>query len=81
MPIYEYVCAACAHEFEKLVRKNLTPPCPSCGGTRVERRFSLPNVSSETTKGKAMRAAKRRDQKQATDRVQAQIAYERSHDD
>lgn len=81
MPIYEYVCTACSHEFEKLVRRNVTPPCPSCGDAGVERRFSLPNVSSETTKGKAMRAAKQRDQKQATDRVQAQIAYERSHDD
>ena len=81
MPIYEYVCADCAHEFEKLVRRDTTPSCPSCGATRVERQFPLPNVSSEATKGKSMRAAKQRDQKQATDRVQAQIAYERSHDD
>ena len=81
MPIYEYACADCGHEFEKLVRRDATPSCPSCGTTRVERRFSLPNVSSATTKGKSMRAAKKRDQKQATDRVQAQIAYEKSHDD
>ena len=81
MPIYEYLCTACAHEFEKLVRRDAAPSCPACGAAGVERRFSLPNVSSQTTKGKAMRAAKQRDQKQATDRVQAQIAYERSHDD
>jgi putative FmdB family regulatory protein len=83
MPIYEYVCSACAHEFEKLVRRDTLPPpsCPSCGATGAARRFSLPSVSSETTKGKAMRAAKQRDQKQATDRVQEQRAYERSHDD
>lgn len=83
MPIYEYVCSACTHQFEKLVRRNVTPACPACGAQpdRVERRLSLPSVSSETTKGKAMKAAKRRDQKQATDRVQAQLAYERSHDD
>lgn len=81
MPIYEYTCSGCGHDFEKLVRRNATPACPSCGAAQVERRFSLPNVSSETTKGKAMRAAKKRDQTQATDRVQAQIAYERSHDD
>jgi hypothetical protein len=47
----------------------------------VERLFSLPNVKSETTRAQAMRAAKKRDQTQATDRVQAQIAYEKSHDD
>ena len=83
MPIYEYSCSACGHEFEKLVRRDATtaPSCASCGDPRVERLFSLPNVSSTTTKGKAMRAAKKRDQAQATDRVQAQIAYEKSHDD
>lgn len=81
MPIYEYRCADCGHEFEKLVRRGIVPACPSCGAARVERRLSLPSISSESTKGKAMKAAKQRDQRQATDRVQAQIAYERSHDD
>jgi putative FmdB family regulatory protein len=83
MPIYEYVCRGCAHEFEKLVRREgaAAPSCPSCGATGATRRLSLPHVSSETTKGKAMKAAKQRDAKQATDRVQAQRAYERSHDD
>jgi putative FmdB family regulatory protein len=81
MPIYEYVCRSCAHEFELLVRKGKTPACTSCGATELERRLSLPSVKSESTKSQAMRAAKRRDQTQATDRAQAQIAYEKSHDD
>lgn len=82
MPIFEYACNACGHHFEKLVRRDITPPpCPSCGDGGVERQVSLPSVKSETTKGKAMRAAKQRDRTQATDRVQAQIAYEKSHDD
>lgn len=82
MPIFEYSCTACGHQFEKLVRRDITPPpCPACGDAQVERLLSLPGVSSETTRGKAMRAAKKRDQAQATDRVQAQIAYEKSHDD
>lgn len=81
MPIHEYACRDCGHEFEKLVRKEGSPPCPSCGAERVERLLSLPSVSSETTKGKAMRAARKRDQAQATDRVEAQRAYERNHDD
>jgi putative FmdB family regulatory protein len=80
MPIYEYVCKKCGHEFEKLVRGGKTPACASCGAEDVERRFSLPNVQSETTKAQAMRAAQKRDKAQATDRVQAQIAYEKSHD-
>lgn len=81
MPIYEYSCKACGHEFEALVRRGKTPKCKSCGAVDLERRFSLPNVKSEATKAQAMRAAKRRDQAQATDRVQAQINYEKSHDD
>ena len=33
MPIYEYACSECGHEFEKLVPMNAPPPeaCPSCG--------------------------------------------------
>jgi putative FmdB family regulatory protein len=81
MPIYEYTCRRCSHQFEKLVRAGRTPQCASCGAEDVERLFSLPNVKSETTRAQAMRAAKKRDQTQATDRVQAQIAYEKSHDD
>lgn len=81
MPIYEYVCKACGHEFEKLVRGGKTPACASCGAVEVERVFSLPTVQSETTKAQAMRAAQQRDKAQATERVQAQIAYEKSHDD
>jgi len=81
MPIYEYSCTKCGHEFEKLVRGGPTPACESCGAAEVERLLSLPNVKSETTRAQAMRAAKQRDRAQATDRVQAQIAYEKSHDD
>lgn len=32
MPIYEYRCETCGHQFEKMVRMNDdAPPCPSCG--------------------------------------------------
>lgn len=81
MPIYEYTCKSCGHEFEALVRGGKTPKCKACGGVELERRFSLPNVSSETTRSQASKAAKLRDKTQAVDRVQAQRAYEKSHDD
>lgn len=80
MPIYEYTCKACGHEFETLVRHGKTPVCAKCGADDLERRFSLPSVSSETTRAQAMRAAKRRDKKQGTERVQEQINYEKNHD-
>jgi putative FmdB family regulatory protein len=40
MPIYEYACRACAHDFEALVFGSERAACPSCGTTDVEKRFS-----------------------------------------
>ncbi len=42
MPLYEYVCDQCQHEFEALVRGDEQPGCPSCGGARLAKRFSVP---------------------------------------
>lgn len=81
MPIYEYVCQSCHHEFEALVLGGKTPVCKSCGGGDLERLLSLPNVKSESTHGLAMRAAKKRDQKAGNERMQEQHIYEQSHDD
>ena len=80
MPIYEYDCRKCGAAFEMLIRKGKTPACSACGSEDLERRFSLPSVKSETTHGLAMRAANKRDQKTAVDRVEAQRLYEKNHD-
>jgi putative FmdB family regulatory protein len=81
MPIFEYECKGCGHQFEALVRKSNVPACPSCQGTELERLLSLPVVKSESTKAQAMKAAKKRDQAQGTERTQEQLKYERSHND
>jgi putative FmdB family regulatory protein len=41
MPLYEYACKACAHEFEALVHASDTPECPACHATALERRLSV----------------------------------------
>jgi len=41
MPIFEYRCEGCGHEFEALVRASTQPACPQCGGTRVDKRLSV----------------------------------------
>lgn len=80
-PIYEYTCIDCGRECELLVRSSsATPVCPSCKSQQLERRLSLPRVKSSTTRGMAMRAAKRRDASQARDRMHERIRYEESHD-
>lgn len=81
MPIYEYVCKSCEHEFETLVRKGDVPTCASCGGTDLERLLSMPTVNSEGSRERALGAAKRRDHAQAKDNAHEQLKYERSHDD
>ena len=82
MPIYEYACRSCEHRFELLIRgTSATPACPECKSADLERLLSLPAVKSETTHALAMKAAKKRDRQQGSDRVRAQAEYEAHHDD
>jgi putative FmdB family regulatory protein len=80
MPIYDYRCNACGHVFEALVRRAEVPACPSCASADLERQTSLPTVQSSGTRAQALKAAKRRDKGQATDRMHERLKYEESHD-
>lgn len=42
MPIYEYICDGCGHEFEALVRGDEKPECPTCGRAKLSKQFSAP---------------------------------------
>ena len=42
MPLYDYRCRACTHEFEALIRTSDTPSCPACHGQDLERLLSAP---------------------------------------
>jgi putative FmdB family regulatory protein len=46
MPIYEFYCDSCGHEFEKIVSFSVTqsPDCPSCAAQTVSRRMSRPAI-------------------------------------
>jgi putative FmdB family regulatory protein len=82
MPIYEYVCLSCKNKFELLIRgTSASPACPACKSADLEKLFSLPAVKSETTHALAMKAARKRDARQGTERVIAQREYEAHHDD
>lgn len=50
MPIYEYRCTACAHEFETLVRTGDTPTCPACASVGLDRLTSVFAVDSDGTR-------------------------------
>lgn len=41
MPLYEYQCSDCGHQFEEMLRvTDPTPPCVQCGSIRTGK---LPN--------------------------------------
>jgi putative FmdB family regulatory protein len=41
MPIFEYACRACGHEFEALVRACDTPSCATCGSEALAKKLSV----------------------------------------
>ena len=41
MPIYEYACRACGHEFETLVRGSEKPSCAKCESGELEKKLSV----------------------------------------
>ena len=52
MPIYEYKCRRCTHQFDKLVLgrdQNTKIECPKCHSHEVNRLFSLFGFSSGTS--------------------------------
>ncbi len=49
MPLFEYACKQCDHQFEVLVRSGEKPQCPSCHGVDLERRLSVFAAHTATT--------------------------------
>ncbi|MFQ5965679.1 MAG: zinc ribbon domain-containing protein [Candidatus Scalinduaceae bacterium] len=41
MPLYEYKCKKCDKSFEILQRNNEKAVCPNCGGTSLNKLFSV----------------------------------------
>lgn len=47
MPIFEYVCKQCDHEFEALVYGNQKAECPKCHGKKLAPQLSVFAVSAK----------------------------------
>ncbi len=52
MPLYDFRCCSCSHEFEALVRPNDqgARECPSCHGRDLEQLLSTFAVSSDESR-------------------------------
>ena len=79
MPIYEYECRGCTHQFEQLVRTGDTPHCPKCSGQDLERLLSHVAVSSEHTRQLHFNQARQAARKVQKDKDVAQFEYEKKH--
>ncbi len=54
MPIYEYRCGPCDHNFETLIRSGRdVAHCPRCGGVELAKQFSVP-AAAQTTGGASL---------------------------
>lgn len=42
MPLYDFACQQCHHQFEALVRNGQEPVCPQCQGRQLTRHFGVP---------------------------------------
>jgi len=49
MPLFEYECRACGHQFEHLSRPAEQPACPSCHGGDLQKRLSVFAVGAAST--------------------------------
>lgn len=77
MPIYEYACAKCGHQFEALVRpKDDAPQCPECGAKKLERLISNFAVDSESTRKANLAKGRKHLAPMRKDKKMAQIEYE-----
>jgi putative FmdB family regulatory protein len=54
MPLYEYICTACGHEFEKRLSFSQTdeqPECPRCASGETRKKLSLFTASISSSHG------------------------------
>jgi putative FmdB family regulatory protein len=81
MPLFDFQCRACGHEFEALVRRSAAPACPSCGSADLERLlsgFSF-SVRSNGLSPAARRAVQRQQSAQKRDQDAYQQEIEKKH--
>ena len=79
MPIYEFLCQRCGHQFEKLVRVDHTAPCPACQSEEVERLLSLAAISTQKSRTHAITGARRVAMDVKKEKDHAQAEYERNY--
>jgi putative FmdB family regulatory protein len=81
MPLYDFVCRACGHEFEALVRTPDAPRCPKCDAVDLDKLLSSFAVSSEERSRAAAKSSREAQIRGRKDAIIADEEYRRHHDD
>jgi putative FmdB family regulatory protein len=79
MPIYEYKCSGCSHQFEKIVKLGETPVCPACQHAELERLFSAPGISTQKSRSYTHGIARKKATAVKKEQDHAQREYERNY--
>lgn len=83
MPIYDYQCRDCGHEFELVVLKSTVVACPTCQGANLEQLLSGFAVSSDGIRQANARASRQAQlsSRETKDKQVAQAEYIKHHND
>jgi putative FmdB family regulatory protein len=81
MPLHDFHCRTCGHEFEALVRAQ-DPPihCPSCSGADFDKLLSGFAVSTAEKTHAAAKKARQRQVAANRDKVVADEEYRKEHE-
>ena len=80
MPIYEYLCKDCRHQFEYLLLSSASAPkCPACESQDLERLISSCAVHSESASQANLQAAHRKAAANRNDRQHQEHQHLHEH--
>ena len=80
MPLFEFRCRACQHEFEALVRGGEMPICSACGARDLERLLSAFAVDTADKRQAAVKQSRQRQIAKRKDAIIADQEYRQKHD-
>ena len=81
MPLYDFTCRVCRHDFEALVRNAQPVACPACKSEDVERHLSTFAVSTDESRASAAKASRKQQMKGRREELAAEEHARQHHDD
>ena len=81
MPLYDFACRACGHEFEALVRKAEPISCPECRSDNVERLISSFALRTDERRAAVAKASRKQQMKGRREELAAEAHARLHHDD